>query len=65
MVSGAGHDAQQMALIAPVAMLFVRSEGGRKHTPEEFSTLGDCCDGTRVLAQTLYRMPILNRFPLF
>ena len=56
MVSGAGHDAQQMALIAPVAMLFVRSEGGRSHTPEEFSTLGDCCDGTRVLAQTLYRI---------
>ena len=56
MVSGAGHDAQQMSLIAPVAMIFVRSEGGRSHTPEEFSTLGDCCAGVRVLAQTLYRL---------
>lgn len=56
MVSGAGHDTQQMALIAPVAMIFVRSEGGRSHTPEEFSTPSDCRAGIQVLAQTLYRM---------
>ena len=56
MISGAGHDAQQMSLIAPVAMIFVRSEGGRSHTPDEFSTLEDCTDGTRLLAQTLYRL---------
>lgn len=56
MASGAGHDSQQMALIAPVAMIFVRSEGGRSHTPEEFSTMSDCCAGVRVLSQTLYRM---------
>lgn len=56
MISGAGHDAQQMSLIAPVAMIFVRSEGGRSHTPDEFSTLSDCTDGIRLLAQTLYAM---------
>jgi len=56
MISGAGHDAQQMSLIAPVAMIFVRSEGGRSHTPDEFSTIEDCTDGIRLLAQTLYRM---------
>lgn len=56
MISGAGHDAQQMSLIAPIAMLFVRSEGGRSHTPDEFSTMEDCTDGIRLLAQTLYRM---------
>lgn len=54
MVSGAGHDAQQMALIAPVAMIFVRSKDGRSHTPQEFSTSQDCCDGIRVLAQALH-----------
>ncbi|MEO0386403.1 MAG: M20 family metallo-hydrolase [Pseudomonadota bacterium] len=56
MISGAGHDAQQMSLIAPVAMIFVRSAGGRSHTPEEFSTLADCTDGIRLLAQTLCLM---------
>ncbi|MFK7764622.1 MAG: Zn-dependent hydrolase [Roseobacter sp.] len=55
-VSGAGHDAQQMSLIAPVAMIFVRSAGGRSHTPDEFSTLEDCCAGINVLAQTLFQM---------
>jgi len=56
MVSGAGHDSQQIALIAPVAMIFVRSEGGRSHTPEEFSTIDDCTAGIRVLTQALYRL---------
>ena len=56
MVSGAGHDSQQMALIAPVAMIFARSAGGRSHTPEEFSTISDCTVGVNVLAQTLYQM---------
>ena len=56
MISGAGHDAQQMSLTAPVSMIFVRSEGGRSHTPDEFSSMEDCTDGTRLLAQTLYRL---------
>jgi allantoate deiminase len=33
--SGAGHDAAQVAGIAPVAMLFVRCEGGISHNPAE------------------------------
>lgn len=33
--SGAGHDAAQVADIAPVAMLFVRCEGGISHNPAE------------------------------
>jgi allantoate deiminase len=33
--SGAGHDAVAMAAIAPVAMLFVRCEGGISHHPAE------------------------------
>lgn len=35
MTSGAGHDAQMIALIAPTAMLFVPSRGGISHNPLE------------------------------
>lgn len=56
MASGAGHDSQQIAAICPVGMVFVRSIGGRSHTPEEFSTLPDIVDGIRVLAGALYRL---------
>ena len=56
LVSGAGHDAQQISKISPVAMIFVRSVGGISHSPDEFSTLDDCTDGIRMLAQTLYRL---------
>ena len=53
MASGAGHDAQQIAKVAKVAMIFVRSKDGRSHTPEEFSSLPDIVAGIRVLAETL------------
>jgi allantoate deiminase len=33
--SGAGHDAAQVAILAPFAMLFVRCEGGVSHNPAE------------------------------
>jgi allantoate deiminase len=56
MVSGAAHDAQQMAKIAPMAMIFVRSHEGRSHTPEEFSTLDDIVSGVRLLAAALHRL---------
>ena len=56
MVSGAAHDAQQMAKIAPVAMIFVRSKDGRSHTPEEYSSPEDILAGIKVLAEGLYRL---------
>lgn len=56
MASGAGHDTQQMAEIARVAMIFVRSKDGRSHTPEEFSSIPDIVAGIRLLAETLYRL---------
>jgi allantoate deiminase len=34
-------------------MVFVRSAGGRSHTPEEFSTVSDCAKGIRVVAEAL------------
>ncbi|MGY6409557.1 MAG: hydantoinase/carbamoylase family amidase [Alkalilacustris sp.] len=54
--SGAGHDAQQIAALCPVAMVFVRSAGGRSHTPEEFSSIPDIVAGIRVLAGTLHSL---------
>jgi len=40
--SGAGHDAMVMADLAPVAMLFIRCEGGISHNPAEAVTQADC-----------------------
>jgi allantoate deiminase len=54
MPSGAVHDAQRMAHIARVAMVFVRSEGGRSHTPAEFTTTEDAVAGIAVLAAGLH-----------
>lgn len=56
MPSGAGHDSQQMASIAKVAMVFVRSKDGRSHTQEEFSSLEDIVAGIRVLAAGLHAL---------
>jgi allantoate deiminase len=54
--SGAGHDSQVMANIARVAMIFVRSEGGRSHTPAEFTSIEDATLGITLLANALYRI---------
>ncbi|MBS3651029.1 Zn-dependent hydrolase [Pseudaminobacter sp. 19-2017] len=56
MASGAGHDSQQMAAIAKVAMIFVRSKDGRSHTPDEFSSVEDIVAGIRVLAAGLHAL---------
>lgn len=40
--SGAGHDAMVMADLCPVAMLFIRCEGGVSHNPAEAVTEADC-----------------------
>ncbi|KQV56496.1 MULTISPECIES: allantoate amidohydrolase [unclassified Caulobacter] len=40
--SGAGHDAMVMARLCPVAMLFIRCEGGISHNPAEAVTEADC-----------------------
>jgi len=53
MQSGAGHDSQQMALIAPVAMIFVPSVGGISHSPKEFTKAADMTNGANVLLQTI------------
>ncbi|WP_246085355.1 Zn-dependent hydrolase [Paucihalobacter ruber] len=53
MPSGAGHDTQQIASIAPVAMIFVPSVGGISHSPKEFTKTADMANGANVLLQTI------------
>jgi len=49
MPSGAGHDAQAMAQLGPMGMIFIPSIGGISHSPKEFSTPEDIERGARVL----------------
>jgi len=60
MPSGAGHDAQDMARIAPVGMIFVPSVAGISHSPREFSRPGDIANGANVLLHTLLKLDQLD-----
>jgi N-carbamoyl-L-amino-acid hydrolase len=51
--SGAGHDSQEMAAIAPVAMIFVPSVEGISHSFKEFTRPVDMTNGANVLLQTI------------
>jgi beta-ureidopropionase / N-carbamoyl-L-amino-acid hydrolase len=53
MPSGAGHDAQEIARIGPVGMIFIPSIGGISHSPKEFSRPQDIENGANVLLQTV------------
>jgi N-carbamoyl-L-amino-acid hydrolase len=54
--SGAGHDAQEMAELGPVGMIFVPSRDGISHSPREFTRPEDITNGTNVLLQTLLKL---------
>jgi N-carbamoyl-L-amino-acid hydrolase len=56
MQSGAGHDSQHIAAIAPSAMIFIPSIGGISHSPKEFSTATDMANGANVLIQTILQL---------
>jgi N-carbamoyl-L-amino-acid hydrolase len=56
MPSGAGHDAQMMARIGPMGMIFVPSIGGVSHSPQESTSAEDCIRGARVLLQTILHL---------
>ena len=47
--SGAGHDAQMIAAICPMGMIFVPSIGGISHSPLERTAWEDCARGATVL----------------
>ncbi len=46
--SGAGHDAQEMAKLGPMAMIFIPSVKGISHSPEEFSGPDDITRGANM-----------------
>jgi len=56
MPSGAGHDAQEMARLAPMGMIFVPSKGGISHSPKEYTAPQDLINGANVLLQTLLKI---------
>jgi N-carbamoyl-L-amino-acid hydrolase len=49
MTSGAGHDAQMIARVAPAAMIFVPSRDGISHNPAEFTEESALIAGANVL----------------
>jgi N-carbamoyl-L-amino-acid hydrolase len=54
--SGAGHDAQNMAVLCPAGMIFVPSVDGVSHSPREFTEDRDVVNGANVLLGSLLRM---------
>lgn len=55
--SGAGHDAMEIAAIAPIGMIFVRCRGGVSHHPSEHADEADIEAGARVLHRVLIDHP--------
>jgi allantoate deiminase len=56
MPSGAGHDSEILAERVPTAMIFVPSQDGKSHRPDEYTPLEQIEPGVRVLAEALYRL---------
>jgi len=53
MLSGANHDSGILGRRVPSAMVFVPSQGGRSHCPEEFSAITDIEAALQVMFATL------------
>ena len=56
MISGAGHDAMHIAEIGRTGMVFVPSEGGRSHCPEEWTEFEHISQATDVLAAVIVQI---------
>jgi N-carbamoyl-L-amino-acid hydrolase len=56
MPSGAGHDAQMMARLSPMGMIFVPSVRGISHSPLELTHWEDCARGADVLLGAVLEM---------
>jgi beta-ureidopropionase / N-carbamoyl-L-amino-acid hydrolase len=51
--SGALHDTQDMAKLAPAAMIFIPSKNGISHSPDEYTSPEDMKNGINVLYKTI------------
>jgi N-carbamoyl-L-amino-acid hydrolase len=56
LTSGASHDANHMARLCPVGLLFVPCRDGRSHCPEEWAEADHIATGARVLLEILLRL---------
>jgi len=56
LASGAAHDAQIIAGIAPAGMIFVPSKEGRSHSAAEWTAWADIEAGANILLNTLQRL---------
>lgn len=56
MVSRAYHDSLFMAQLCPTSMIFVPSENGYSHRPEEYTSPSDLEKGVKVLAKVLAKL---------
>ncbi|GAX02937.1 allantoate amidohydrolase [Secundilactobacillus pentosiphilus] len=54
MVSGAGHDSYVMNQVSPTTMIFVPSEGGISHAPNELTHPADLKAGIKLLMASLH-----------
>jgi hydantoinase/carbamoylase family amidase len=56
LTSGASHDANHVALLCPIGMLFVACREGRSHCPEEWTEPSHLAAGTRALLELVLRL---------
>ncbi len=54
--SGAAHDAQVVATMSPVGMIFVPSKGGQSHSPAEWTAWHDIEAGVNLALNALVRL---------
>ncbi|TDL32665.1 Zn-dependent hydrolase [Jeotgalibacillus sp. S-D1] len=56
MISGAGHDAQVFASYCPAMLMFVPSENGISHSPEEWTAEDELEKGIEMMMLQLYKL---------
>ena len=56
LTSGASHDANHIARLCPIGMLFIACREGRSHCPEEWADPAHLAAGTRVLLELVLRL---------
>lgn len=56
MNSGGGHDAMNMAHLAPAGIIFIPCKDGISHSPREFAEPADIMKGIDILTKTLYEL---------
>lgn len=62
--SRAGHDANQMSLLAPTGMIFIPCKDGRSHCPEEWAEKEDLYLGTKAIVNAVLEFSKLFVNPL-